>query len=590
MAKAKKQDTIAYAPSSRGRNVFTNDQNLTRFLQHHYAGMLQRQSTTLESLGDFCGGKLDEQADYSDRHHPPVLERRPDDPLKPVKRVGNVVLNDRYKDCQQELYRHGTIAKCFDPQNPEPHMLAFLTQYMASYADISTGCPYAMTHPVTMTLATLASKSLRKKFLPQMLRTDGKTPIGGTWATEKHGGSDVGRTVTKTVKQGDGSYLLQGHQWFASAIGFDRWLTIKTARPEGAASGSKGLALYLVPSHLDEDWNEDHLAIENQYDITAIKKKMGTRGLPTGEVELEGTVAYEIVPEGQGLKAMMLALGCSRVHNAMAAAGVMHRAYVQAMSWAANRDAFGKKIIQQPMVQKRILDIKTEWMAGAALAFECAKSFDDTIADETKQGWLRVATALAKYKTAKQATDCMQKALRLGAGNHYTEDFSTERLLRDAEVLAVWEGPEEIQALELLRMLMEDSGAQSYLDRLDSVITALPSSMQTEAKRLQKIRDNIAHDLTKLAGAPGKAVAVADEFLEKMATGLSYALLCEEAAHEVAQHNDKTKLLISDHFYKQQSWRRVDFNGHKLQRHFNEIAQDQAIPASTKKLVSKPAP
>ena len=108
------------------------------------------------------------------------------------------------------------------------------------------------------------------------------------------------------------------------------------------------------------------------------------------------------------------------------------------------------------MVQTRILDIAVQWMAGSALAFEAARSFDDATKDSGKEPWMRILTALAKFRTAEQAVWCAQKALELVGGNGYTEDYATARQFRDAMVLPVWEGPEQVQALELMRMIAGD--------------------------------------------------------------------------------------------------------------------------------------
>ena len=140
--------------------------------------------------------------------------------------------------------------------------------------------------------------------------------------------------------------------------------------------------------------------------ITHLKEKVWTRGLPTGEVRLSGATAFELAPRGSrpkmmsGLKMMMEALSCSRVHNAMAAGG-MHRALMESLCWASHRAPFGKPLLEQPMILKRILDLQTEWLSGSALAFEAARSFD-----AGRQPWSRFATSLAKYKTAEQAVWC----------------------------------------------------------------------------------------------------------------------------------------------------------------------------------------
>ena len=554
---------------TRGLNFFSVDHNLHRFLLRHTPALLQNEKQLLEDLGYFCSTTLDEQAEYSDRIHPPVLKQEVVDQIHPDERRGYLYLNQQYQDAQQELYRRGLLAKCFPPNGPESHMLPFVGQYLAAHSDIATSCPFAMTHPVAFVLLHYAPAPLRKKYLPELLRTDGATAVGGTWATEKHSGSDLGNTKTKAFKQADGSFRLKGHSWFTSAIGFKKFLTIKTARPEGASEGNKGLGLYVVPSHIDDGWS-----IRNDYDVTHLKEKLGTRGLPTGEVKLEGTLCHEIAPAGQGLKVMMEALGCSRVHNAMGSAGIMHRAYLEALCWTSHRAPFGTRLIEQPMVQKRLVDMMAEWMAGSALAFKAAQCFDEAVQDPNTKSWSRIVTALAKFKTAEQAVWCADKALTLVGGNGFTEEYPTARQYRDAMVTKVWEGPEQIQALELMRMIGSDpANAQLFTDKLAEIAEGLSAAMSEEKSHIITMNGNIQAQFVALAAKPAKAVEVADDFLRDMADILAYALLCDEAAWELTQFNDQKKLLVARHYYERTFERKIGpgVTYAPLRKHFNDI-------------------
>jgi len=530
----------AWPDRTHGLNFYTLDRNLQRFLERSAPTMLARQSGTLENFGAFCGDELDAQAVCSDRIHPPILRHEVTDPIHPDQRRGRIYLNQGYETAQQELYRRGFLAGCFNKTAPEPHILPFVAQYLVSKSDIATGCPFAMTHPLALLIDRYASPDLKARFLPEILRTDGNTVIGGTWATEKHSGSDIGNTKTRALDHSDGTMRLQGDNWFTSAIGFSRFLALKTARPEGASPGSQGLGLYLVPSHIDPDWR-----VANDYDVAHLKEKVGTRGLPTGEVRLTGTIAFELAPAGSGLKMMMEALSCSRVHNAMAAAGVMHRALMEALCWASHRAPFGKPLLEQPMIQKRILDLQTKWLSGSALTFEAARSFD-----AGRQPWSRIATSLAKYKTAEQAVWCTRKAMELVGGNGYTEEYPVARLFRDAQVLTVWEGPEQIQALELMRVVMQDEGGQIYLDRLSGIAGAIPDTMQTERVRLEELLAAMQDALRDLMQNPASSPQAADEYLQRMADVLAYALMCEEGAWELAHCHDAEKAMFAARFYE----------------------------------------
>lgn len=470
----------------------------------------------------------------------------------------------------------GFMAPCFDAAQPEPAILPFVFQYYLSYADIATGCPPAMTHPIALMLAT-GPQALRDKYLPEMLRTDGFTPVGGTWATERHSGSDVGQSVTHARKQADGTVTLHGHNWFTSAIGFNRFLTIKTARPDGAPAGGAGLGLYLVPSHTDDKWS-----VPNDIRITHIKDKMGTKGLPTGEVTLDGTVAHELAPAGQGLRGMMTALGCSRVHNAMAAAGVMYRCVLEATCWADNRKTFGKKLIERPMIQDDILTLTTSWMAGSAMAFEAARSFADmqkNPKDKNNEAWCRMVTALAKYRTAEDAVRCARIATEIVGGNGYARDHAMERIYRDAMVLTVWEGPRHIQALEVVRMLARGDGGPALMSGLQNRMIRWPKEMDPLKHKLAPVYAHMIVDLGRLAKAPHLSEEAAQRFMDRMADMTSVILLADEAAWEMKNENDMAKYAVAEHLFAGFFERnlRLSLEPPPLRAHFEAIVRGKPV-------------
>ena len=260
----------------------------------------------------------------------------------------------------------------------------------------------------------------------------------------------------------------------------------------------------------------------------------------------------------------------------------MRRAYLESLCWAGNRETFGKKLIERPMVQKRILEIAVQWMAGSALAFEAARGFDEAAKDSKKEPWMRIATALAKFRTAEQAVWCAQKALELVGGNGYTEDYATARQFRDAMVLPVWEGPEQIQALELMRMIAgAEAGDRLFLEKIASVRDTLPAAMNGEKLNLSALADTMEDSFTTLRAEPQKAELVADEFLHNMSDLLTYVLLCEEAAWTLANKNDGTKLLVC-RAYHAKVWSgkfsAPSFSPSALLQHFNHIVQAEPIP------------
>lgn len=523
---------VSYEKETRGQNFFENDPNFQRELERIAPAMLKRNLERLKDYGAFVGGKLDEEAQYSDRFAPPVLETHTKEGLK----QNHVVFNPKYEEMHQEVYKRGTIGLPFADKDAEPHLLTFAMGYMLSQANISVHCPVTMTGAVAYVLDKFAPKDVRDEYLKEMTRMDGQTKTGGTWATELHGGSDVGATTTIAKKDAQGKITLHGLKWFTSNA--NSGLALATARPEGAPEGSKGLGLYLVASHLKD-------GSQNKYSIRRLKDKLGTKALATGEIDLEGAEVIEIAPPPHGLKIMMEALEYSRLHNAVGAAGVTRRAFLEAASWARHRKAFGKEIINYPMVQNELMDLMMRSEAATALAFEAAKTFDGSLTDETQRPWLRLSTALAKYRTAEDGVQSSKKALEIVGGNGYTEEFPTARLFRDAMVLTVWEGPANIQALELLRMVVgKEPGDQVFLTRVRDISSALPAEMAAEKKLLDTGITQADNALKYLRANPKDGERFARKLMDHMADVLGGALLAEEAAHDL-KLDDARKALVA---------------------------------------------
>ena len=477
--------------------------------------------------------EVDPQASYTDRYAPPALETWD----RNGEVVNRIVANRWYDEQHQELYRRGIIGLPYAEK--APHLLTFAMGYLLAQADISLHCPVTLTGAVAYVLGSHAPDAVRQRFLYDVVRMDGQAKTGGTWATEQHGGSDVGATTTVAtptappvqmrVLETGKHFFLSGLKWFASNA--NSGLAVATARPEGAPAGSAGLGLYLVPSHLED-------GSPNYYRIRKLKDKLGTKGLPTGEIELFGAVAVEIAPPPEGFKLMMEALEYSRVHNAVGSAGMQRRALSEALAWARTRRAFGHVLTGYPMVQDELLRMRVQFEAGALLAFEAAIAFDETQHNAERRTWLRLATALAKYLTAEYAIAATRAALELIGGNGYTSDYPVARLLRDAQVLTVWEGPANIQALELLRLLAPRyGGCEQYRGRIAGVLDGLPDGLgnlrEALDARLQADSDAMATTMRDEQSTQ----RYARKLLHRLSQSLAFGLLCEAARDGHRQGN-----------------------------------------------------
>lgn len=473
-------------------------------------------SQPLAEFHDWVLTEVDAQANYTDRYAPPGLETYD----RNGEVVNRVVLNRWYDEQHQELYRRGIIGlPCTEKA---PHLLTFAMGYVLAQADISLHCPVTLTGAVAYVLSSHAPDVVRQKFLCDVVRMDGLAKTGGTWATEQHGGSDVGATTTTAIPRGD-RFALHGLKWFTSNA--NSGLALATARPEGAASGTAGLGLYLVPSHLEHGG-------PNHYRIRRLKDKLGTKGLPTGEIDLLGAEGIEIAAPPNGFRIMMEALEYSRVHNAVGSAGVQRRALREALAWTESRRAFGHALVDYPMVQDELLRMRVQFEAGVLLAFEAAIAFDEAQQDRERRTWLRMVTALAKYLTAEYAITAARAALELIGGNGYTSDYPVARLLRDAQVLTVWEGPANIQALELLRLLAPRyRGWEQFQSRMQEIQETLPEAQGKLHKAMQGRLDGDREAVEIAMRDEQSAQRYARKLLHRLSQSLAFGLLCEAAGN-----------------------------------------------------------
>lgn len=528
--------------AGRRRNFYQADSSLQHWLRRHASAVVQRHTPRLTAFGDWVANEVDQAAIYTDRFAPPVLAGRPltSDPQGNAALVTEVVHNPAYAEIHRDAYRHGMIGLAYSAEaavsEPAPFLPGFVMGYLLAQADISIHCPVTLTGAVAYVLDRFAPQEIKSRYLPGLIRLDGQAATGGTWATERQGGSDIGANATNAEPRSDGSFELHGLKWFCSNAASD--LALATARPADVPAGSEGLGLYLVPRRLDD-------GSLNRYRVRRLKEKIGTRGLATGEIELQGAIGFEVAPPTRGLRIMMEALAYSRIHNAMAAAGVQRRAFVEALGYARQRQAFGAPLMAHSAIQVQLLDLQADWMASLVLALTTAQSFDLAQQDAAQQIWLRLLTALAKYRTAEDAVRGATSALEILGGNGYTEEYPTARLLRDALVLPVWEGPANIQALEVLRLILGKSNAGGLFERQ---VAALLASIKGEAAALaaplqpalQSYRQALDHLRADPAGGPGHIGAMT----ALMADLICAVLLLREAALEETAADGKQRFAL----------------------------------------------
>ncbi|MDB5491581.1 MAG: acyl-CoA dehydrogenase, middle domain protein [Micavibrio sp.] len=532
--------------TTRGTNYYAVDANLNAFLRRVYPDMLKRQNQALTDFGLWAGTTLDEQAEYSDRHAPPKLIQ---DLSKPGERNFKLILNEQYKASLREVHKRGIVGKSFE--EGEPNAIGPVMEYETAHSDISTGCPPAMTDSDAEILKEHGKPDVIARFLHQLTRMDGEAKTGSTMVTEQHSGSDAGDNACVAWPQDDDSFRLSGQKWFVSngSLGMSFVLARGVDEARKPIPGPKGLGVYIMPECTDKDWT-----IPNTYRITGLKDKLGTKGLATVEMDLNNAYAIELVPPPHGLRVMMEALGRSRVYNSMAAAGAMHRIFLEAVNWADYRMIKGQKLAEKPMTKKILIQQAVDWMAASALAFEATHSFDVSQNKKAQDvAWMRMVTAIAKFRTADMATHSGVEALNLFGGNGITADWAISRLVRDVMILSVWEGPPQVQALELARVLLSrDSsnvaGSDILINRMNDIARALPEEMKPERLSLSYKISVLKSQIDDLVNHPSSVEYVADDILRHAGDVLTYALLCHEAQWELANDQNPIKQMAAARF------------------------------------------
>ncbi|WP_404456435.1 acyl-CoA dehydrogenase family protein [Virgibacillus necropolis] len=430
----------------------------------------------LNEFGRQCANEIDERAVHTDRDGQPRLIRYD----KMGNEASQVWLNEGYKKTVEETYNTGIVGY-LHKEIPAlgykgNYVYSFAQGYLLSHAEPGFYCPVTLTMATAHLIDHYASESLKEKFLPHVLST-GEVELfeGATFLTERQGGSDVGANEVKAVKEND-YYRITGEKYFASNSGACG-VAMVLARLDGAPEGTKGLSLFLVP------WEENRA--EGALRIRRLKDKLGVRAVPSAEIEFEGATGYLVGEENKGFFYMIEALNLSRVSNAVASLGIMRRAYLEAKKYAQDREAFGNKLTNYPMVQATLSEMVAKQEIETNAVFEVIRLMDNVMGVEKKgesskkqQILFRLYIAIMKKETAEQAIRFAHDSIEMHGGNGYIEDFVTPRLLRDAQVLTVWEGTANILGLEVLRLIGKYSADELFVEAMRERLSAVQG--QTE--------------------------------------------------------------------------------------------------------------
>ncbi|ETT81191.1 acyl-CoA dehydrogenase family protein [Viridibacillus sp. FSL R5-0477] len=476
------------------RNFFHDNQTLQLILEKTLdADFLDYANRELSVFGELCANEIDLRAKHTDREGEPRLKRYD----KYGEEVSEVWVNDGYKKTIQETYDTGIVGYVHK-EIPAlgvkgNYTYSFAQGYLLSHAEPGFYCPVTLTMATAYLLDHYADESLKERFLTPVCST-GEGPLfeGATFLTERQGGSDVGANVVKAIKEGN-NFRLYGEKYFASNAGMCG-VAMVLARIEGASGGSKGLTLFAVP------WRKENGEV-NHLRVRRLKDKLGVRAVPSGEVEFDGAEAFVVGDPTRGFYYMMEALNLSRICNAVASIGIMRRALLEAKDYATRRNAFGKRLADFPMVRDTLSKLAATLHVEVATVFDLIGLYERVTAGEATEKEVilnRLYIAIMKKETAEQAIHFAHEAIEMHGGNGYIEDFVTPRLLRDAQVLTVWEGTANILGLELIRLVNKYSAHTVFTDVMQKRLQQITNNEQKQIVVIQlKL---LTEELSKFAG------------------------------------------------------------------------------------------
>jgi hypothetical protein len=354
--------------------------------------------------------------------------------------------------------------------------------------------------------------------------------------TEKEGGSDVGTLTTTAVQEGD-HWRLHGEKWFCSNA--DANVVMLLARPEGAPPGTRGVGLFLMPRFLDD-------GSQNHYRIVRLKDKLGTRSMASGEIKLEGAIAYAVGKLDRGFVQMAEMVNSSRLSNGVKSAALMRRAYHDAMTVANNRVVFGSRIVDLPLGRRQLMKIMLATEQALSMSFMTADALDRAEGgSQDAAALLRILTPTLKFRATRDARKVCGDALEMRGGIGYIEEFASARLLRDAHLGSIWEGTGNIVALDALKRAVGRHGAESAL------AADMHARLDDCAKVPQAWRDRLRGLTDRAVGFAREVAGKTDNEAEaRRATSLLYHVasavqLAWEAQRIDELRGDARRLLLS---------------------------------------------
>ncbi|HEY7896243.1 MAG TPA: acyl-CoA dehydrogenase family protein [Gemmatimonadaceae bacterium] len=462
-----------------------------------------------------------------------LAERAEADPPRLIRydawgrRIDRIETSDAWRAFERIASTEGLVARGYErAYGAFSRVDQFARLYLFAPSSATYSCPLAMTDGAARCLELLGTGGRLRAALGHLTTRDpAQVWTAGQWMTERTGGSDISGTSTVATRDGD-RFLLFGTKWFTSATTSQMALTL--ARPEGAEAGSRGLSLFYLELR-------DDAGLPNHMRVLRLKDKLGTRALPTAEIELDGTPAWLVGGEGHGVRKIATVLTITRIYNALAAVSGMRRAVALARDYARRRTAFGRQLGEHALHADTLAAMQVELAGCLLLMFRVVELLGLTelgVATGADARVLRLLTPVAKLYTGKRAVAIASEAIEAFGGAGYIEDTGLPRLLRDAQVLPIWEGTTNVLSLDVWRALAAEPDGLGALGaelnaRLDRVTSG---DLSDAAARVRTAARGLTDAALRLAACSNDdRESVARRFAFGIAQVTAGALLVDHA-------------------------------------------------------------
>lgn len=373
-------------------------------------------------------------------------------------RVDTIKVAEGWKKLETVAAEEGLIAIGYERKEAEfSRLYQFVKLYLFTPSSAVYTCPLAMTDGAAKLIEKSDNNFLKNQVFPDLIsRNAKKFKTSGQWMTERTGGSDVSRSMTIAKPEGD-YFLLNGHKWFTSAITADIAFTL--ASTEVYEAGKRApLSLFFL-------YIRDENQILNGITVEALKNKLGTKALPTAQLELKNTKAILIGEKNKGVKTISTLFNITRIYNSISAVSFIRRAFSLTSKYAALRESFGAKLNTHVLQKRTIREMEIAYRSNNLLVFYMARLLgreESGIAENYEYGLLRFLTPVTKLFTAKQSINYTSELIESFGGIGYLEDSGIPVFLRDAQVLSIWEGTTNVLSLDMLRASEKENGLASW--------------------------------------------------------------------------------------------------------------------------------